>query len=487
LDLAGLILGVLITANYDWSPTTVAQERESSSYDRALSVYESALVGKSPFVAVADEVLPAVVSVDTKRTVSRGARDPFRDMFRDLFGDRMDRDRFGDENQQREFEIPGSGSGFIFDERGYVLTNNHVVGGADEIEITLSDGRSFSGEVIGLDPATDIAVVKIEGRDLPTARLGDSEKMRVGDWAIAIGNPLALKGTVTVGVVSALGRANLNIRGGAPLYQDFIQTDASINYGNSGGPLVNIEGQVIGVNSAISPAANGIGFAVPINLAKQVAESLMREGKVVRGYLGVVPQEITQDLAEAKNLDSTDGVIIASVEPGTPADDAGLRAGDVVTAFDRVEIKDVQQFRMVVASVAPGDAVGIDIIRDERTRTLEAILRERPDTFAVEEEEAQPEDQRWLGIEVVGVGDPIARELDVRADAGVVVVDIERGSPAGDAGLLAGDVIVSIGDREIQNLRDYREIMRELEGRRRAIAFMVRRGASSFFVAIRPE
>jgi serine protease Do len=488
LVLAGLILGVLITANYAWSPPSAAQDQAETHYDQAQRVYEAARRGESPFVAVAEEVLPAVVSVDTKRTISGRGQDPMREMFREFFGERMFREYYGDEDQPQEYEIPSSGSGFIFDDRGYVMTNNHVVSEADKIEITLSDGRVFDGEIVGLDPATDIAVVKIEGRDLPTARVGDSDKIRVGDWAIAIGNPLELKGTVTVGVISAVGRVDLNIRGRAPLYQDFIQTDASINFGNSGGPLVNIDGEVVGVNSAISPAANGIGFAIPINLARSVADALVEDGKVVRGYLGIVPQEITRALAEAKNLDGTEGVIIASVESGTPADEAGLEPGDVILRFAGAKIADVAQFRMAVASVRPGEDVDVTILRDGKRRELTARLAERPDAFAgVGPGEVEEKETKWLGIEVVDLDDAAAREFQVEADEGCLVVDVERGSPAAEGGLLVGDVVVGVGDRKVKGLRDYREIMKDLEGRDRAIAFMVQRGAYTYFVAIRPE
>ena len=329
LIIVGFVVGVVMTANCDLTPASNAQEDTGATLVPSVQMPVA-----SPFVAVADAVLPAVVSVDTKRTVRRGT-DPFSDMFREFFGEEWYRRRFGDEDSERyrEYEVPGSASGFIYDRDGYILTNNHVVDGADEIEVALSDGREFSAEIVGQDPSTDIAVIKIDGDDLPTVNLGDSDDMRVGDWAIAVGNPLELEGTVTVGVISAKGRTDLNIRGGAPLYQDFIQTDASINFGNSGGPLVNIEGEVVGVNTAINASANGIGFAIPINLARNVAESLVSQGKVVRGYLGVVPQEITPELAEARDLQSTGGIMIANVQEDTPAHDAGLEAGKRTTGL----------------------------------------------------------------------------------------------------------------------------------------------------------
>jgi serine protease Do len=489
LLIAGVLLGVIVTANYGWSPASVAREVTGSA--EITSRYASVATKESPFVAVADHVLPAVVSVDTKRTIRRSA-DPFREMFREFFGERRYREYYGDEERYREFEVPGSASGFIFDPEGYILTNNHVVSGADEIEVTLSDGREFDATIVGQDPSTDVAVIRIEDgdrADLPTVNLGDSDEIRVGDWAIAIGNPLELAGTVTVGVISAVGRVDLNIRGSTPLYQDFIQTDASINFGNSGGPLVNIDGEVIGVNTAINPGASGIGFAIPVNLARNVAESLISEGKVVRGYLGVIPQEITPQLAEARGIEVDEGVIIASVEDGTPAEEAGLEPGDVVLRFAGVKIIDVPQFRRVVASVAPDRDVEVEILRDGRRRTLSAALAERPDTYAAEEEEQQRprEPAQWFGIDVVEVDDPLAEDLNIDADEGVLVVNIKGGSPAADGGLLVGDVIVKIGDEKVENLADYERIMKKVEKSDRAFALMVQRGPHTYFVAIEPE
>lgn len=481
LVLAGLIVGVFVTTNWGIAPASNAQETVDVPYSGLATVSAE----DSPFVRVADNVLPAVVSVDTKRTVRRGP-DPLREMFREFFGERRYREQFGDEDYQ-EFEIPGSASGFVFDDRGYVMTNNHVVQGADEIEVTLLDGREFSARIVGQDPSTDVAVVKIDGRDLPTVRLGDSDALRVGDWAIAVGNPLELAGTVTVGVISAKGRTDLNIRGGTPLYQDFIQTDASINFGNSGGPLVNIKGEVVGMNTAINAGANGIGFAIPINLAREVAESLMDEGKVVRGYLGVVPQEITRELAEAQDLDDTRGIIIASVENGTPADAAGLEAGDVVLRFGGVEIIDVPHFRRVVAGFGPDETVEIVIKRGGNQRTLRATLSERPDAFAAEEQPQEEGDTSiWFGIHVVGLQDQMARQFNVEADEGVLVISVDGGSPAADGGLQAGDVIVRVANRAVRDLKSYESAMSAVADQDKAIAIMVQRGAYTYFVAVKP-
>lgn len=478
LIVVGVILGVVITASTNFAPVSVAQVATPGGSSAA-----SLAVGRSPFTAVADEVLPAVVTVDTRRTVRRSA-DPFGDMFRDMFGDRG---RNGDEQNYREYEVPSSASGFIFDESGYIMTNNHVVSEASEIEVTLTDGREFTATIVGQDPNTDLAVIKIEGDDLPVLRLGDSDETRVGDWAIAVGNPLDLEGTVTVGVVSAKGRVDLNIQGGAPLYQDFIQTDASINFGNSGGPLVNITGEVIGINAAVNAQADGIGFAIPINLAKDVSDALIAEGKVVRGFLGVRPQEITRELAEASDLDDTKGIIIASVESGTPADKAGIEPGDVITEFAGAPITGVPQFRRIVAGVTPGEEVEVLIIRDGREKTLTAVLEERRDTFVAEDVAEEEEETTWFGLGVVELSDPALAELEIPAEQGVFVISVENGSPAEDAGVGPGDVIVRVDDRDVEDMGDYRRIMKDLEGREKAIAVMIQRDQFTHFVAIKPE
>ncbi|MCD4690083.1 Do family serine endopeptidase, partial [bacterium] len=481
LILVGIMVGVLITATSNFAPVSVAQEIGGGAEEVVgLAARE---FGESPFVAVAGEIMPAVVSVDTKRTIRRSG-DPFEEMWRQFFGESPRSPQRQPEYE--EYEVPGSASGFIFDREGYILTNNHVVRGADEIEVTLSDGREYSAEVVGQDPSTDIAVIRIQGDDLPFVRFGDSSEIKVGSWAIAIGNPLSLKGTVTVGVVSALGRANLNIAGGAPVYQDFIQTDASINFGNSGGPLCNIQGEVIGINSATNVSAEGIGFAIPSNLAREVAEALMADGRVVRGYLGVVPQDITRDLAEATGLESTKGVLIASVEGDTPAADAGLEAGDVVIEIDGEKIDDTVHFRRVVAGVEPGEKARMKVLRDGDMTTVTAKLVERPTTEEESGEEPLIEEEIWLGLEVSSLDDPLAEELDIQARSGVLVIGVERRSEAADAGIIPGDVVVRIGDEQVANLSDYRDAVQRYREHDKAVAIMVQRGAHTYFVAVRP-
>jgi serine protease Do len=446
---------------------------------------------ESPFVSVAQKVLPAVVNVDTKRTVTYRGFDfdqsPYGDFFRRLFPETPD----------REVEVPTYGSGFIFDNDGHIMTNNHVVRDAEEIVVTLSDGTQYDAVLVGQDAATDVAVIKIDPeKDLPALTLGDSDAMRVGDWVVAVGNPFhELEGTLTVGVVSAMGRSDLRIAGGAPIYQKFIQTDASINYGNSGGPLCNLRGEVIGINTAINPSGQGIGFAIPVNLAKKIGKQLMETGEVVRGYLGILPQQLTDDLAEGMGLEGETGILVGSVERDTPAMEAGLEEGDVIVKFDGVKVKDVDEFRMLVADTPVGEDVPIEVLRGGKRKDLTVTLSRRPQDYA-EEQSPDRDNEDWLGCEVHRVTEDIARELGIQDEKGVVVVDVRSGSPAETAGLARGDVIISVGGTEVSSVADfnktlgdsYKESMSESEGKRRAkpIVFLVERQGRTMFVPIRP-
>lgn len=446
---------------------------------------------ESPFVSVAQKVLPAVVNVDTKRRVTYGGfqsdEGPYGEFFRRLFPQMPD----------REVEVPAYGSGFVFDQDGHIMTNNHVVRDAEEIIVTLNDGTEYEAKLVGQDAATDVAVIKIEPEGkLPALTLGDSDRMRVGDWVVAVGNPFhELEGTLTVGVISAKGRSDLRIAGGAPIYQSFIQTDASINYGNSGGPLCNIRGEVIGINSAINPSGQGIGFAIPVNLARKISEQLIANGEVVRGYLGILPQELTDDLAEGLGFEGQDGIIVGSVENGTPAQDAGLEEGDIIVAFNGVGIEDVDQFRMLVADTPVESTVPIEILRDGKEKTLTARLARRPQDFAASPP-SERETQDWLGVEVRGVDSDVARELQVEEGEGVVVLEVRAGSPAEGVGLARGDIILSVGDKEVSDIRGFERSLRdahdeslaESEGRRKAkpIVFLVKRQGTTMFVPIRP-
>jgi Do/DeqQ family serine protease len=333
------------------------------------------------FVEVAQHVRPAVVHLGTiQKAKSRrgpnlpqGNDDPFfRDFFNQFFGSEGP-------DSRSEFRRPGLGSGVIIDKRGLVLTNFHVVKGADEISIRLSDKREYRGQILGTDPKTDLAVVRFQpDHELTVAALGNSDALRVGEWAIAIGNPFGLDQTVTVGVISATGRSDVGIA----TYENFIQTDASINPGNSGGPLVNLKGEVIGVNTAIVAAGQGIGFAIPINMVKRVVDQLVDKGKVVRGWLGVALQPLSPDLAQSLGLSGTSGAVVSSTITGSPAAQAGLQQGDVIIAYDKVPVEDYRHVQRLVAETRVGKNVTLQIVRKKQTMEVAVTVAEVPDETA---------------------------------------------------------------------------------------------------------
>jgi len=479
-----ILIGVLIASNLSLSPrpnARTAPEAISSTADEGIGFG----FDNSPFVAVAQKVKLTVVNISAERITERAVQPwlPFR-FFEDPFRE--------EPRERRKMKEQSLGSGVIIDREGHILTNNHVIRGAEEIKVRLSDDREYRAKVVGQDPETDVALIKLETDQLlpseDVAVLGNSDEIQVGDWAIAVGNPFGLDRTVTVGVISAKGRSNLDIVGGTPAYQNFIQTDASINFGNSGGPLMNIRGEVIGINTAINVRGQGIGFAIPVNMAKKVSEELMARGKVTRGYLGMLPQEITADIAEAKELSSTEGVLVGQVNENTPAQKGGLEVGDIIVTFDGQSVKTVKQFRLMVAEKHPGSKVSMGIVRNGKKKTLTVVLGDRAEYLglASRDEEAE-EKSSWLGIEVEDVGGDFARRYGLQEERGVVVTRVEVGSPADDKGIAMGDVILRISSKEVEDVDDYNHIMRSLEGQKKAILFLIKRGDQTSFVAVKPE
>ncbi len=426
----------------------------------ALSALPLTEDGKSPFVDVVKNIRESVVHIKVESEYQVNFRNPaFEDFFR-FYYPQMPQTR-----KSTQF-----GSGFIFRRDGndlYIMTNNHVVGSNEkaEITVTLADKAKFDAEVVGRDPNTDLAVIKIsvdKDEIVPIAPLGNSAEMEVGDWAIAIGNPfgeLGLERTVTVGVISAKGRSNLNFGNESPIYQDYIQTDAAINPGNSGGPLLNIKGEVIGVNAAItSPAGGnvGIGFAIPVDIAKKVSSDLMNEGHVVRAYLGIVPQEVTPELKESLSLDDIAGVLVARVADDTPAEKAGLKKGDVITEIDDEPINSVSQFRLFVANQTPGEKVKMRIIRKGKPIVYYPMLEEFPEEEEKEESE-EKRDEKDLGIQVMSLDDERAYRFKTEAENGVIITQVEADSPAADAGLQRGDVILEVNYSAVENAKDFKK------------------------------
>ena len=447
---------------------------------------EPLAIPPSPFVAVARRVVPAVVYVDAsrRRTESPVAADQIPpDLYHRLFPN----------DGSGELDLPGSGSGFIIDADGHILTNNHVVAGADDITVHLSDGRNYRGEIIGTDDKTDVAVLVIRlgagDPPFPVVRLGDSEAVEVGEWAVAIGNPLGeLEGSVTVGVISAKGRADLDIVGGGPDYQDFLQTDASINFGNSGGPLVNARGEVIGINTAINPTGQGLGFAIPINMARNVAEQLIRSGRVTRAYLGIVPQELTPELAEGLGLTIGRGILVAHVESGGPAEMAGLRTKDVITQVNGQPVEEVNRFRRLVAEAPVGHRARLSIFRNGQVTTREVELVARPDDRSDRPSgsPAMPDQPtEWFGARIEPMTRELADDWQIGYEPGLAVTGVVPGSPAEEAGLGEGDIVREVNDQEVLTMEDWRAALVAAQGRTRPLVLLVSRGGVVSYVAIR--
>jgi len=393
--------------------------------------------------ALAQVLKPAVVNVSMKRTAQAPqAADPY---FQQFFG------RVPPPRTQR-----GLGSGFVVNADGYVVTNNHVVDGATEIRVKFADGRELPGRVVGRDPRTDLALLKVEGHGLPTIPLGDSSALRVGEPVMAIGNPFGLEQTVTTGIVSATGR----VIGEGP-YDDFIQTDASINPGNSGGPLINARGQVIGINTAIvsrSGGSVGIGFAIPVNLAKPVVTQLASAGHVTRGWLGVGIQPLTADLAKSFRLTRTDGALVTSVSEGSPAAKAGLKEGDVIVEYDGRPVARAGDLPRAVAETPVGRAVPLKVVRDGKPVTLTATVAQLEETREAKAESAP--DEPALGVSARTLTPAVAQQLGLREQQGVLILNVNDGSRAEAAGLKAGDIIAQVDHRSVSNVEDLQQALR---------------------------
>ena len=449
--------------------------------------------GHSPFVYVAERVKPAVVNISAESVTE----DKFHSFMDDDFFRRFFGLPPGQEGQQPRKRVSESlGSGFIISKDGYILTNNHVVKDAEKITVTLSDEHKYKADVVGADSETDLALLKINADyELPVVGLGNSDSILVGDWVMAVGNPfpnLGLDRTVTVGVVSAKGRKGLVFGGDVPSYQNYIQTDASINPGNSGGPLVDLNSNAIGINSAIaSPSGGnvGIGFAIPINLAKNIVEQLKATGTVSRGYLGILPQDITQDLKEAQNLKSTEGILVAQVDKDTPAEKAGLKVGDVIVGFDGTKVRDAQQFRFLVADAGPDKSATLNVIRDGKEKEIDVKLGNRSELMAQNDNKAAGEEktQNWLGLEVETPSSVNAERFGIDVIPGALIVSVDPGSPADDAGLSRGDVILKIGDKEIKDAGDFYDASKQYKDSSKPISFYIKRGNANVFVAVTPE
>ncbi len=437
----------------------------------------SAIPENTDIVAdIVERVSPAVVNIDTLRIAV------FRSPLAPFFSDPFFRRFFGDiPDLERQIPQRGIGTGFVFRSDGYILTNEHVVRGANEIKVTFIDGKEYEGKVIGADPLTDIAVVKIDADNLPTIPLGDSDKARVGEFVIAIGNPYGLSHTVTVGVLSAKGRP-LSAGDSGREYENFLQTDAAINPGNSGGPLLNLRGEVIGINTAILPYAQGIGFAIPINMAKSILDQLITKGKVVRAWLGVYIQDLTPEMAEKFGLSEAKGALVADVSKGSPAEKAGLRRGDIILKVDERETPTVSDLQREIRSRRPGDRVRLEIWRDGKSMILEATLGELRES-GISVPEVQQVD---LGFEVAEITPDLVERYSLRTSRGVVITSVQAGGPADEAGLRPGDVILEVNRREITSLADWEDVLAQIRPGD-TVLLLVDRGGRTYFVPLRAE
>ncbi len=416
------------------------------------------------FKQVAKALRPSVVSIRSVQIVrarsGRSARPELPDELRRFFGDDFFDQLPQPDSQPRGFERQGTGSGVIVSHDGYILTNNHVVRDADEVTVKLSDGRELKAEVIGTDAATDIAVIKVHEDSLVPAKLGDSGKMEVGDWVVAIGSPFGLDQTVTVGIVSAKGRANVGITD----YEDFLQTDAAINPGNSGGPLVNLRGQVIGINTAIASRTGGnmgVGFAIPSNMARRIMETLIENGHVQRGWLGAVIQNLDPDLAASFGYQGTDGVLIGDVVHGGPAEQAGLKSGDIVTRYDGKVVRDVNELRNAVAATKADTDATLTIFRDGKLQPVVVHIALRGDTPPLAGA-ARPAEVESLGMTVQTLTPTLQRQLGYdEAIQGALVTAVEPGSSAAAAGVQPRDIVVSINGKEVADATTFRRMLKE--------------------------
>jgi serine protease Do len=476
--LVSLVVGLGISGSLDW----LAPSRAVNLMGEAGDV-DSRPNQLPDFVVLAKKLKPLVVNISTTQVgEGRGSHefsspfgdeDPFNDFWRRFFGGPAPR------GPQRQRSL---GSGFIIDGDGSILTNNHVVENAQKIVVKLgADDQEYEAKVIGRDPKTDIAVIKINAKtNLPAATLGDSDRLEVGEWVVAIGNPFGLDSTVTSGIVSAKGRHI-----GQGPYDNFIQTDASINPGNSGGPLINLRGEVIGINTAIFSRTGGnmgIGFAIPINLVKEVLPQLRGKGKVTRGFLGVLIQKVTPEIAESLGMDKGNGALVANVTKDGPADKAGVKVGDVIIEFDGKEVKDSSDLPIIVARTPVDRRARMKVLRDKKEITLTVSVGELKDAEVV----ASAPEKGELGLTVQRLTPQMAESLGLDKSEGVVVTAIEPGSAADEAGIRRGDVIVEVDRKLVRNLDEYKKAVAAIR-KGRGVLFLVRRGDSTLFLALKPQ
>jgi serine protease Do len=440
------------------------------------------------FTSVVKKVTPAVVHIRVEKTMNNsggmsGGGDDFYNnpFFEQFFGPQFRR------QQPRQFKQQGQGSGFIIGKDGHILTNNHVVEGADIITVILSDKKEVKAKLIGTDPQTDIALLKIDGGDnLPVVPLGDSDALEVGEWVIAIGNPFGLSQTVTVGIVSAKGRNRVGIND----YENFIQTDAAINPGNSGGPLLNIHGEVVGINSALytrSGGYMGIGFAIPVNMVKSIENQLNDHGKVTRGWIGVGIQDVDENLAKSFNLKKAEGILVSEVQQGSPAEKAGLKQGDVILRLDNNALNNVNDLRNKISLLPPKTTLILQIIRDGKSKDVEITVGEQPADFSkTTKETGSTSGLKQFGLSFQNLTSDLAEQFGYKRDQGIVIKEVEPGSTAAMAGLKPGLLVEEVNKQRIHNLKELDKVLQQSNTPKR-ILLRVRNGDFSQYVVLTAE
>jgi serine protease Do len=474
--LIGLVLtGLVIGAGYGMSAAQKAAAPAVAS-DSPLSGTQMI---PANFSELAEKVRAGVVNIQVTKKVNNAAFHNFRG---NPFGDGSP---FGDffgpfEGNPNGRKQQGIGSGFVMSKEGYILTNNHVVEDADQIKVKLAGGKELEGKVVGRDPKTDLALIKVEGgSDMQPLALGNSDDLKVGNWVVAVGSPFGLEQTVTAGIVSAKGR----VIGSGP-YDNFIQTDASINPGNSGGPLINLKGEVVGINTAIIASGQGIGFAIPINMAKEIAPQLQQKGHVTRGLLGVNIQDVTPELAKSFGLKEKKGALVAQVVPGGPAEKAGIEQGDVIVEFDGKSVADSKELPRIVASTPVEKSVTVKVLRNGKELALKAKVGEMEGDATADKTKIPA--HKTLGITVQDLTPQIARELGVKVTKGVVVTSVESGSAAEEARLQTGDVIREVNRKPVTGVNDFIQKVEKAKGQE-SLLLLIQRGQNSLFAAVTPR
>jgi serine protease Do len=492
--LIGFVVGIGVSMRFDLFSRSEAINLFGTGEKPAPSAPAASpapVVNLPDFAELAERVAPSVVNISSTQEVKGGPSlgpggpggpggggegDPFHEFFEPF-------ERFFGPPRRTPFKAKSLGSGFIIDTAGHILTNNHVVENADEIIVRLSTTKEYKAKVVGRDAKTDIALIEIHGAsDLTPVVLGESDGLKVGQWVVAIGNPFGLENTVTAGIISAMGR---HINQGP--YDNFIQTDAAINPGNSGGPLLNTKGEVVGINTAIFSRSGGnigIGFAIPIALAKEVVPQLKEKGHVTRGWLGVMIQKVTPDIAESLGLSDSKGALVADVVKDGPAAKAGIKQGDVIVEYDGKTVNESAELPLLVARTPVGKSVKVKVIRDKETLTMPVEIAELKEEEAVEARTGTEED---LGMTVQTLTPELAENLGLeRSQKGVVVTQVEPGSPAGEAGLRRGDVILEVNRKPVRDVDGYKKALRA-GGKGKSALFLVRRGDNTIFLAVKPS